>query len=151
MPATGFVAGGRKVQRTPVALYEPATAADCAVQVSCGFDHVLILLASGKVLSFGCAEVGRLGRFTAEEAEVAVRDGSPDLLAGRLADRLTPTVIPGLEGVSFVASVRTPAPHVSAAHLPLLQGGFTSFAICREGVRVWGLNNYGTATWNAFF
>lgn len=116
----GFCAAGPKTQRSPVSLYEPRTADDRAVHIAAGFDHVLILLKNGRVLSFGCAEGGRLGRFPALEAEVAVRDGPPELIRGRLAERLTPAAVTGLPtDIAFVAAVRLHAVLCrTPSHLP---------------------------------
>ena len=115
------------------------------MHVAAGFDHVLILLKSGRVLSLGCAEGGRLGRFAEEEAEVAVRDGPPELIRGRLAERLTPATVTGLPtDITFVAAVRPRASTPTSASHPRAQGGFASFAVSADGkVYVWGLNNYG--------
>ena len=44
------------------------------MRIASGVDHGLILSANGGVLSFGCAEGGRLGRLQQAEAELAIRD-----------------------------------------------------------------------------
>ena len=116
-----------KVQFTPALVYSPAGAETRAVRIASGSDHVLIMLANGNVLSFGCAEIGRLGRMSAADAEVAIRDAPDAQRPALLACALTPTRVPGLPKAVSIAA-----------------GWYCSFVVA-EGGAVWafGANNYG--------
>ena len=78
------------------------------MRIASGVDHGLILSANGGVLSFGCAEGGRLGRLQQAEAELAIRDEPEHTQPASLARVLTPTLVPGLgAGVVGIAAVRS--------------------------------------------
>jgi len=146
---SGFMAGGPKTQQQPALLFEPRTAADCAVRIACGVDHVLILSSNGALRSLGCAEGGRLGRLPAAEADIAIRDGPKELVAQRMARVLEPALVPGLGKVVAIAAVCPPVSSFSSLRRRA-QGFYASFAIV-EGdgdsrqVFAWGINNYGEA------
>ncbi len=103
-PHAGFSATVR-VQYTPALVYSPASEEERVVAAVSGNDHVLLLTAAGRVLSFGCAEVGRLGRLEAAQAEIAIRDAQGDMKA-LMRRVLTPAPVPGLPKIKAIGAVR---------------------------------------------
>ncbi len=89
-----------------------------------GTDHVVALMRSGALLSWGTGEQGQLGRISAQPPE----RGLKELL-------LTPAEV----SLKRTASAAKADPIVDVA-----ASNYTSFAVTQKGqVWAWGLNNYG--------
>jgi hypothetical protein len=96
-----------RVQRSPALLFDPASPGERVTAMSSGADHVLLLTADGVVLSFGCAEKGRLGRLRAADADAAIGDvTSATERAALMRIVTTPTAVPGLPQIASIAAVR---------------------------------------------
>ena len=92
--------------------------------ISSGTDHVLALTKAGQVLSWGCAEQGRLGRVASHECDAKTVKGDKAAWKTKL---LSPSLVPAVSGIVAVGT-----------------GSYTSFAIAGGGqVLAWGINNYG--------
>lgn len=123
----GMGSGPKKIVQTPEKAFPPAAGADAAeraVGVASGCDHVLLRTASGRVFSWGCAERGRLGRMA--EAQADLKE-IPDAVK---REQLTPTPVPGLP---------------AAGATDVFCGFLCSFVLAADGREAYGfgLNNYG--------
>ncbi|KAJ1480873.1 regulator of chromosome condensation 1/beta-lactamase-inhibitor protein II [Baffinella frigidus] len=97
---------------------------DTVKQIASGADHMLALTSKGQVFSWGCAECGRLGRVEDGNCDPKAVKGDKKTWEARL---LTPTLVPSLPEVKFIAA-----------------GLYCSFAVgARSEVLAWGLNQYG--------
>jgi hypothetical protein len=108
-----------RVQRSPALLFDPASPGERVTAMSSGADHVLLLTADGVVLSFGCAEKGRLGRLSAADADAAIGDvTSATERAALMRIVTTPTPVPGLPQIASIAAVRESRMHLQQRLTP---------------------------------
>eukprot|EP01135_Chromosphaera_perkinsii_P012210 Nk52_evm29s2612 gene=Nk52_evmTU29s2612 len=90
---------------------------DPVVKISSGIDHTVALTKDGHLYSWGCGDVGQLGRV-----------GERSISRRRLDTQLYPSQVP-----------IKPKKHVK----DVFAGGYMTFAILEDGnIVAWGLNNY---------